>query len=70
MKAMRKILLLGLASALALTATAWVAISYRPASLASPAEAAAIDIAAMHRSVDTAALPVAPVADYHEERPQ
>ena len=58
---MRKILLLGLAAALMLTATAWATLSYRSATLAS---SVAIDIAAIHHSVDGKALPTAPVADY------
>jgi hypothetical protein len=57
---MRKTLGLGLMAALAITATAWATFSYRTAG----EPTAAMDIAAIHRATDTAALPMAPVADY------
>jgi hypothetical protein len=61
MRHMRKTLLLGVAAALAVTATAWATFSYRATSIAS---SSAMDIAAIHRGADTTGLPVAPVADY------
>ena len=57
---MRKTLGLGLIAALVITATAWATLSYR----VTGEPTAAMDIAAIHRATDTAALPMAPVADY------
>ncbi len=58
---MRKVLLLGVTAALAVTATAWATWSPQRAAASLPT----MNIAAIHASVDTSALPIAPVADYH-----
>jgi hypothetical protein len=57
---MRKILLLGTIAALAISATAWGTLSYRAGE-----QSSAMDIGAIQRAVNVAALPTAPVADYH-----
>jgi hypothetical protein len=57
---MRKTLGLSIAAALVITATAWATYPYRIAG----EPTAAMDIAAIHRGTDTAALPTAPVNDY------
>jgi hypothetical protein len=56
---MRRTILLGLAAVSFVTVTSWANMGKRAA-----ADQGGIDIGAIHRSVNTASLPVAPVESY------
>jgi hypothetical protein len=57
---MRRTIVLGLAAATFVTVTSWANMSKRAAAT----QSMGIDIGAIHRSVNVASLPVAPVESY------